>query len=118
MGIFSRLLFWRRRDENEEGEEGGYGAEEEGPRTEVPPWSRESKYDETGMRRREFQQPRFEEWQQPQQPREFQQQAQAGNAHEIILARLDVINAKLDSLNQRLANLERYAADEEKRAKW
>ena len=105
MGIFGKLLFWRKKDEDE-GEEQSYEPDIEPQRTEVPPWSRG--YEENFSRRQSNQSNFSQEWQQP------RQQQQSSGSHEIILAKLDVINAKLDSLNQRLANLERYAAEEEK----
>jgi hypothetical protein len=131
MGILSKLMFWRRRGEDEEdlmeseqeggleGERGMRGIDQGGaPQNEVPPWSRQQEDPGIGTERRGFQQPELgQEWNQP-QPQPQAQQSQDGNAHEIILARLDVINAKLDSLSQRLANLERYAAEEEKSARW
>ncbi|MBI2106035.1 hypothetical protein HYT56_04330 [Candidatus Woesearchaeota archaeon] len=114
MGIFSILAFWRKKEKddnvgNENEQDFEYGEQQ----TEIPPWNNE--YDNTGMKRKNFQQENIQrEWQQPMQ----QSQQGYGNGHEIILAKLDVINIKLDSLNQRLANLERYAAEDEKKSRW
>ena len=113
MGVFGKLRFWKKHDDEEDEQQPGYGAEDEGEdvKTQVPPWSKG--YEERYPQRQE----RFErfggEWQ-PQQPQ--QQFQQSSGSHEVIIA-------KLDSLNQRLANLERYAADDEReknssRARW
>jgi len=118
MGIFNIFAFWRKKEQNETGQQNdNEGSFEYGEQqTEIPPWNNE--YDNTGMRRRNqenFSRPA--EWQQPMHQMQQQPQQNYGNSNEIILAKLDVINVKLDSLNQRLANLERYAS-EEKKSRW
>lgn len=102
MGLFSWLR--RKKDEEDYDHEPMIDGEY---RNEVPPWSRE--LDNNIPRER----PELN-------PVNFEQPVkQEGSAHEVILARLDVLNAKLDTLNQRLINLERFLAEKKKEEiKW
>jgi hypothetical protein len=128
MGFFSKLAFWKKKDEFESlglgekgaslgpdlsssdlglstasGLEGGYGLPTQPTQQPTPPQPSFQ------------QQPSYQQFQQPspQQPQGFT----AEKDLEIISSKLDALRAALDSINQRLANLEAIARGEQEQSK-
>ena len=131
MGLFSKLAFWKKKDEFESiglgekgkglgsdlaapdlglsgGLEGGFGAPTQ-PMQPTPAPPPQPSYPQP-------QQPSFQPQFQPpaQQP---QQGFTAEKDFEVISSKLDALRAALDAINQRLANLEAIARGEEEQSK-
>ena len=128
MGFFSKLAFWKKKDEFESiglGEkakglgdlstpdlglgptnsfEGGYGAPTQ-PTQPAPMTQQQPSYPQPSL------QPQFQHSQQ--QPQGFT----AEKDLEIISSKLDALRAALESINQRLANLEAIARGEEEKSR-
>ena len=102
MGIFGKLMFWRKNDE--------IGLDNLGLNTQEPAPMQQPAYPDPS-------QPWMQQTQQP-SPYYLQQQPQmeslqtsnlyaAGKQMELVSAKLDALKASLDSLSQRIANIER-----------
>lgn len=129
MGIFSKLAFWKKKDEFESiglgekarglghdlGADLGLGA---------TPGGIEGGYGGYGLPTQPMpQQPSYPQYPQPsfqpqfQQPYPQQQGFAAEKDLEIISSKLDALRAALESINQRLANLEAIARGEEEQSR-
>jgi len=128
MSVFSKLAFWKKRDELSElglGTPSGFGKETGFDNLGLPKedygFSKDFGQDAAAFQPSFGQQQRPFQAQQPSYPQQ-QQMFTVDKDMEIISSKLDALRASLESLNQRLANIERIARGEEEerhtRSRW
>ena len=103
MGVFGKLMFWRKKKQEEKALE--LPKEQGQPASNYPTGN----YPEFGIREEAPQQ-------QPVMPTNPAIES-SGREFQVLSSKLDVLNAKLDAINQRLSNLERMASEESEQ-KW